>query len=64
MSPISPSPYVAKKLGCTKTVYGGKKARSKKARKTAKKGKQARKTAKKGKKSTKRKSFFARLFKL
>jgi hypothetical protein len=54
MSPISPSPV----------VYGGKKARSKKARKTAKKGKQARKTAKKGKKSTKRKSFFARLFKL
>jgi len=64
MTPISPSPFEAKKLGGTKPVYGGKKARSKRAKKTAKKAKKAKKTAKNGRKPTKRKSFVARLFRL
>ena len=77
MTPISPSPFEAKKLGGSspkpeqKLVGGsspkpeqkqvGGKRRRGKTGKRGKRGKSARKTAKKG---TQRKSFFARLFKL
>jgi hypothetical protein len=68
MSPISPSPFEAKKLGGSspkpeQKQVGGKRSRGKtgKRGKRGKRGKSARKTAKKG---TKRKSFVARLFRL